>query len=675
MESNEIAGMPPENQLLELAMKLGEPYAGGGNRPFRLSDPAALWFVTQGLVDVFAAHLREDDVPTDFKHILRAGPDRLLFPLEEVEDSLVLVVKGLPGSELRRIPVSALTSPEMDARIIEQVNAWVIELSDSIVRDVTHRPRIDRSIGPGSVEEGDRGAAISAQHGIDGIVWIASQEGDLLYLGTEELETSGSGLVPLTSSSWVIQGHRAPVTGFSTTDLGQDGRLLPVLMEFNRLAMGAARTNRTLLLADISNLQTASARHRERSEETARRDLFSVLRGEPSQEDRGSALMRALAPIGSHERIQFKSPRRSTHQASYEGEETLEDILNASGVRGRRVALRRRHRWWLGDSGAMLARRREEGNPVALIPGASGRYRMIDPQNGRSLSVNAQNASTLDEDAYFFYRPLPDSGSRQASSLFALAFNNAWGDLARLAGAGLLSGLASLAPVLFLVAIVNWVLPSGDARMLAIVTLALALVGMTLALLHMLQGTALMRLEGRAAARITAALWDRLLALPSAFFRRFTVGDLGSRAMGFQQLRDQVSGVVVGALLSLVFLIPTFGLLFLFDITWGWLGLIMGILSLAVPLYLGMRQMPHFRRLLAASRLVTGVLLQFISGVGKLRVSGAESSAFAMWATNYREQKAERDAGGGAGRASDCLYLSRSLPGPCRTDGCGLLSW
>ena len=54
------------------------------------------------------------------------------------------------------------------------------------------------------------------------------------------------------------------------------------------------------------------------------------------------------------------------------GETTLEDILNASGVRCRRIALRERQKWWLSDSGAMLAFRREDGSPVALIPGACG---------------------------------------------------------------------------------------------------------------------------------------------------------------------------------------------------------------------------------------------------------------------------------------------------------------
>ena len=287
----------------------------------------------------------------------------------------------------------------------------------------------------------------------------------------------------------------------------------------------------------------------------------------------------------------------------------------------------------------MLATLKDDNSPVALIPGAAGGYRMVNPQSGRSVSITARRAATLEQTAYFFYRPLPGEPAVRAVSLLGLSFNRARGDLALLLGAGLLSGLASPAPAVLLGVFASHVLPSGDLRMLAMVTLAMALKGFNLALLQMLKGTAMMRLEARAAARISAALWDRLLVLPSSFFRRFTAGDLGTRAMGFQHLRDQVAGSVGGALLSLIFLFPTFVLIFLYDSVLGWLGLGLGIVSLGVTLYLGLRQLPHHRQFLDTSRRLTGVLLQLIGGVAKLRSSGAEGSAFAMWAANYRQQK------------------------------------
>ena len=633
-----MSDTPRADPLLELGLGRGDRFAGGGNRPVRLSDPNAVWLVLQGSVDVFATRLTEGGVPTDFKHMLRAGPGRLVFPLMEEEGSSVLVAKGLPESELCRIPLADLAGAGLHAQTAEQVDAWVSELSESIVRDVTYRPHVDQSLGPGVAVEAAHGTTTAAHHGV---VWASSPDGDLQYLGTEDLDQSGSDLVPITPTSWVVQSRAASVTGISTAELSRDGRLAGVVMEFNRLAMRADRTNRTLLLADVSNLQAASARHRRRSEEQARLDLFAVLGGDPLPTTEGPVLLRALKRIGRHENIGFQTPARPRRRESGngDGEATLEEILDASGIRARRIALRDRDRWWLGDSGAMLASRRQDGAPVALIPGRLGRYRMFDSQSGSSMPVNSRRARTLGPTAHFFYRPFPYGHSSNAALLRAMAFGRAQRDLARLVGAGVLAGLAMLVPAVLLGWVVSRVLPTGDGRTLATVALALALVGVTLALLEMLKGTALMRLEGRAAARIAAGLWDRLLVLPPSFFRRFTVGDLGSRAMGFQRLRDQMAGVVAGSVLSLVFLLPTFALLLYYDAVLGGGALAMGAVSLGVTLWLGLRQLPHHRRLLAAMRRLTAVLLQQISGVAKLRVSGAEGSAYAVWAAGYREQK------------------------------------
>ena len=95
----------------------------------------------------------------------------------------------------------------------------------------------------------------------------------------------------------------------------------------------------------------------------------------------------------------------------------------------------------------------------------------------------------------------------------------------------------------------------------------------------------------------------------------------------------------MGALLSTVFLLPTFVLLFLYDTAMGWLGLAGGLASLAFTVTLGLRQVPHHRRLLAAERSLAGVLLQLIGAARKLRATGKEWTAFTRWAQGYREQK------------------------------------
>ncbi len=40
---------------------------------------------------------------------------------------------------------------------------------------------------------------------------------------------------------------------------------------------------------------------------------------------------------------------------------------------------------------------------------------------------------------------------------------------------------------------------------------------------------------------LQAALWDRLLDLPSAFFRKYGAGDLAERAQGIDAMRSLIS--------------------------------------------------------------------------------------------------------------------------------------
>ena len=623
--------------LGRIALSRGEAFVGGGNRPVSLSDPETVWYVVKGAVDVFIARNTGDEEVSDFKQLLRAGAGRLVFGIGGGGDdsSSTYVAKGLPDTELRRLPRTAFAGPEVAEPLARQVDSWIADFAAPIAREVTPRPRPERFLTAGEDVGTASAGVLATRHGV---VWVSGAEGHAAFLDTGEPAGDGPGFIPVTVDSWIRLFHPSRLAAVSSGALAADGLLFPALAEFHRLALSAEEINRQLTLVDMANLQRAQARHRRRSEEHARHNLFGVLDTRRSMIGTGeSALSGVLDLVGRHEGIRFRTPPR--RRGMDEGDHDLTEIQRASGVRARRIRLDGDDRWWLGDSGAMLAFRRESGSPVALIPGASGRYRAIDPATGRSERVDARVAGGLASEARFFYRALPRDGAAGAGALFRFAFRGLGGDLARFAVAGLLVGLLMLAPSILFGTLADRVIPSGSGWQLLELALSLVLLAIFTAFLQVLQGMALMRLEALAAARIGAALWDRMLGLPWWFFRRFSSGDLTVRAMVFQRLRDQVSGVVGSALLSVIFLLPTFVLLFLYDTAIGWLGLALGLFSLGTTAAIGILQLPHHRRLLAVSRRLAGTLLQLLNGVGKLRSTGSEGIGFAMWARGYREQK------------------------------------
>ena len=623
--------------LGEVALARGEAFDGGGNRPVRLADPGTLWYVVEGAVDVFVARRSGGGAESDFRQLLRAGAGRAIFGVVGEDGSpSVCIAKGLPGSALRRVPLAAFAAPEAAAALTGQVDLWVADFAAAVARARGRpRPRPDRFLAAGEdAAPADAGVLATRR----GVVWVSSPEGGAAFLDTEEPAGDGPGFVPVTFDSWIRLFRPARLTVATSETLAADGLLFDALAEFHRLALSADELNRRLTLVDQANLQRAQTRYRRRSEESARRGLFGVLddRGLAAEDD-GAALLGAVEAVGRYEGIRFRAPPR--RRADEEAPPGLTEIQRVSGIRARAVGLDPDDRWWRGDSGALLAWRRGSGAPVALIPGLSGRYRALDPETGRAERVDARLARDVSPEARFFYRPLPRDGPVRSGVLLRFALRGLGRHFARFALAGLLAGLLALAPSVLLGVVVDGAVPGGSGWQLLELSLSLALLAVLAALLVVLQGTALMRLEARAAARLGAALWDRMLGLPLRFFGRFPSGDLAMRAMAFQTLRDQVSGAVGSALLSVVFLLPTFVLLFLYDAGIGWLGLGLGLLSLGVTLAIGVLQLPCHRRLLGISRRLAGRLLQLLNAVGKLRSTGSEGIGFALWARGYREQK------------------------------------
>ena len=638
--------------LAELAARCGASVPCAGNLPVKLDDPDSVWLIEQGTVDLFLVEFRDGVEQAAPQHLLRrtsgglvpgVAPDE---PGDDKDTTLSLIAKGLPGTLLRRLPASSLSEVH-PAELAEQTDTWLTAMTDTLSRLVSRRPRPTALAEPGLTRTLTP-CTLSVRRGV---VWVSEpSRGASLYMDMiDQAELAGASgpqeaVIPLTRTSWLTLFDKETVSGESTATLAQRGTLLPALASFHAVAFALERLNRRLAVVDDANLERARTMSRRTAEEAARQRLFNIhdlpIDGDAGAED--TALADALHIIGRHQGIDFTIPARSGTSDAPIG---LVDILDASGVRARRVRLRAEDTWWRGDSSAMLAFRAEDGRPVALLPGMFGRYREIDPASKRRVRMTADRAGALEQDAWMFYRPLP-SGNVRPADLLGIALHGSAADLARLVIAGLPGGLIKLAPALALGFVANHAVTGASTGALYAVAATLAGLGLLGALLHLLQSTAMMRLEGRSASQVEAAFWDRLMRLPPGILRRYPAGDLAMSGMTFQNVRDGLQGVVADSLLSVIFLLPVFGVIFFHDATLGIIALVFSLASLLVTVALGLCQIVPYGRMLGATRRVAGRLFQIVGGIAKLRVENAEGSAFAIWAEDYRAQKrAELDLG------------------------------
>ncbi|MDE0275973.1 MAG: ATP-binding cassette domain-containing protein [Defluviicoccus sp.] len=636
---------PEYTSIADLAARAGISVPCAGNLPVKLDDPDSVWFIDRGAVNLFMVEFRDGREQAAPQHMLRREAGWLLPGVapdergDDEESTLSLTAKGLPGTVLKRLPASLLSEIRPE-ELAEQTDTWLNAITGTLSRFASRLPRPTALAEPGMSLTLAPGT-LSVRRGV---VWVSEPpRGASVFMDIvdpAELAAAGGpdgAVLPLTRTSWLTLFDDAALSGTSTEALARRGALLPALASFHALAFALERLNRRLAVVDDANLERARTASRRTAERAARHRLMNIY-DLPLDRDAGvedTALADALKIVGRHEGIDFSIPARTELSDSPIG---LVDVLDASGVRARRVRLDAEAGWWRGDSNALLGFRAEDGRPVALLPGMFGRYREVDPVSKRSVRITEDRAGALAEEAWMFYRPLP-SGNVEPGDLLRVALHGSGADLARLAIAGLPGGLIKLLPAVALGFVASHVAAGGSAGALYALALVLAGFGLLGTLLHLLQSTAMMRLEGRSASRLEAAFWDRLMRLPPSVLHRHPAGDLAMSGMTFQNLRDGLQGIVADSLLSIVFLLPVFGVIFFYDTTLGVVALAFSLVSLLIAVALGLRQISPHGRMIGAARRVAGRLFQIVGGIIKLRVENAEGSAYAIWARDYREQK------------------------------------
>ena len=601
---------------------------------FPLTRDGTAWRVDSGAVDVFFVHANNGVVNAPYKHVLRATAGQAIFgvdPLDLGDDGqLELWARGLPDFLLRATTVGELMEGDGIA-VADQVDHWIASFTDSVARDIMPVPRADAFVARGPLPPLQSGEVVAAR---GGVVWLSGLP-TASYLGLVDATDDEADWLPLTLQSWLtVSAPQKGVVATSSQQLHDDGLLEGALRRFHRRLLDAERVNRLLAVVDEANLQMDRSTLRREHEEQARTELRRLFEG-TSSDAAIPALHEALKAIGDYEGIEFRFP--DTAPDDSDGDPVVE-IAFSSRIRARAVRLESYKRWWFGDNGALLGFQSESGSPIALLPGRFGRYRMRDPATGKTTTMNRHKAGKLHKYAWMFIRPLPDRPVK-AKDAYKLFANKTGIESIRYALSGLVAGLVSFAPAAMVAIVVDWLVPTRSEGFLWLAIAALTLLAIVGVLVQLLQSTTLLHVEARGAARLTAAVWDRLLRLKRDDLRGFKTGEISQRAFVVQALRESLSGIVSGTASSILFLLPILGLLFLYDPTLATTSLALGGLGLIVVASFGFRQVRWQRRYHDAQQTLAGNMFQFVNGIEKLRATGAESSVFAFWVRGYLHKK------------------------------------
>jgi len=323
-----------------------------------------------------------------------------------------------------------------------------------------------------------------------------------------------------------------------------------------------------------------------------------------------------------------------------DAEQDLQQVLRRASVRSRRIALPMT--WWRGDVTSFIGFDGESGGARPVIRRAPGHFELVDPENGSRRRVGAREAALLTRHALVVYRPLPHRVLRAMDLVRHVLASPARIDLRWAAVMAMLAALLGLLTPIITGVIINEAVPFGEMTRLTHLALGLVMVAVGSALFQFVRAVALLRIESFTDSGLQAAVWDRLLRLPLTFFRRYQVGELMIKAMAPTQLRQALSDTVVGSALGAVFSLVNFGLMLFYSTTLAFAALGFTLLSGLLLFGLTWRQLRYERTLLQADGKVSGLILQLLYGIEKIRLAGAENRAYVRWLAGFSEQRLQR---------------------------------
>ncbi|HEY3702671.1 MAG TPA: NHLP bacteriocin export ABC transporter permease/ATPase subunit, partial [Acidimicrobiales bacterium] len=360
--------------------------------------------------------------------------------------------------------------------------------------------------------------------------------------------------------------------------------------------------------------------------------VLEPARGRRPEPDTDDPTARALSMVAASTGVELRLPE---HLGDVAGMDRVDAIARTSGLRWRRVTLE--GRWWRQDIGALYANL-ADGRPVALVPRRPGAMDLVDPADGTTCRVDASVAERLSDEAAMLYRALP---RHEVSGREILGFlrRSVGSDLWRLVLLGLAVGLLSLITPLVTKYIFSTVVPQQKSGVLLGLTLLLVVFAVGSLGFSVIQRQALARMSGHVTKDLQSALTDRVVDLPLWFFRRYSSGSLARRVMAVDQIQSLATAAVTTSMLAVPIGLFNLGLAFYLQSRLALFGSVVLVAGAAGIVLFTRSQSAHLTAQTEATQASFGLAMQFVDGVGKLRVANAERRAFAQWATRFAALK------------------------------------
>lgn len=329
----------------------------------------------------------------------------------------------------------------------------------------------------------------------------------------------------------------------------------------------------------------------------------------------------------------YRVPKREIPRNLSTVGEKLEYSLHASGVMYRKVELS--SGWYRDAFGVMLGFRKADDAPVALIPFGLTHYRAYDEETDRYVLIRKKNEGEYRKEAYAFYRPFPLKRLKLTDLAVYLLRVISPADYVMILLATLLVTLVGmLTPRINLFLFQN-VVSSESVALLLVTVLFLLSASIGALMFGAVKNLVTTRIDTKMSICVEAATMMRILTLPAGFFRSYSSGELSSRAGHVNSLCSTLVSVTLSTGLTSVFSLAYISQIFLFAPGLVAPALVLILTTVAFTVLSSLLQMRLTKKQMLLDSKESGMSYATITGIQKIKLTGAEMRTFSRWGDLY----------------------------------------
>lgn len=314
----------------------------------------------------------------------------------------------------------------------------------------------------------------------------------------------------------------------------------------------------------------------------------------------------------------------------------LEFLLRPHGVMRRNINLEKG--WYKNAFGAILGTRKDDGSAVAFIPKGLSGYMFFDAPSGKWIKLSKKNENHFETEAICFYKPFPLKKLTLPLLMRYITETLSVADIVLVVLATfVVSATGLLTPMLNSI-LFSTVVESRNMRMLIGITVFMVCVTVSTMLLQSVKALLTARVGIKLDLSVQAATMMRILSLPADFFKHYSSGELSSRSQYIQTLCSMLVSTIFSTGLTSVFSLIYISQIFVYAPSLVSPALIIIFVTIAFSLVTTFWQMHYSQKQMELSTKESGMTYALISGIQKIRLSGAEKRAYSRWSKLYAKQ-------------------------------------